>query len=465
MSLVDLGKRLLHASRAGDVDEVRVLMANGAPFTTDWLGTSPLHYAANQGHIPTAEVLLRAGISRDARTKVDRTPLHVACQEGHAAIVDLLLKHGADADARDMLKMSPLHWAVERGHDDCVKVLVNHGADQTIEDKFDRNAYQIAINNQRIDIAESLEAMPTKQSHDPITAITSLETVDDVMNEVTTETINLGDGLTVSASAAAAIPAIRRVTKTKSQKTSASAASSSQLSEQNSTSVLATLAALAEATAPLDTASLPTGVNASEALNWLQEHGITMVTDDGALITSALEGGSTLTLTEAGKLALNFVKNKGIKREHDEEEEEEIVEESEENVLDPSMITIVTGEDGDHQQMLMTVAADVHVDPQTHLDTEELHDDEPLQKRIKLEDLEEENVEEVAIDDNPEDFHSNIQLPSSSPRKLLKPTTKIVLKPARNFKMQPPKEKEPTVEAQVRKSTRKIIKKVIKDFE
>ncbi|KAJ8306705.1 hypothetical protein KUTeg_015746 [Tegillarca granosa] len=75
MSLVDLGKRLLDAAKRGETEE---------------LGTSPLHFSAQYGHIETAEVLLRAGISRDARTKVDRTPLHVAAQEGHVDIVELL---------------------------------------------------------------------------------------------------------------------------------------------------------------------------------------------------------------------------------------------------------------------------------------------------------------------------------------------------------------------------------------
>ena len=36
-SLVDLGKRLLEASRKGHADEVSMLMASGAPFTTDWV--------------------------------------------------------------------------------------------------------------------------------------------------------------------------------------------------------------------------------------------------------------------------------------------------------------------------------------------------------------------------------------------------------------------------------------------
>ena len=40
MSLVDLGKRLLEAAKVGQTDEVRTLMSNGAPFTTDWVGFS-----------------------------------------------------------------------------------------------------------------------------------------------------------------------------------------------------------------------------------------------------------------------------------------------------------------------------------------------------------------------------------------------------------------------------------------
>ena len=40
MSLVDLGKKLLEASRQGLEEEVKILMANGAPFTTDWVRLS-----------------------------------------------------------------------------------------------------------------------------------------------------------------------------------------------------------------------------------------------------------------------------------------------------------------------------------------------------------------------------------------------------------------------------------------
>uniref|UniRef100_A0A8C1LEI8 GA binding protein transcription factor subunit beta 1 n=1 Tax=Cyprinus carpio TaxID=7962 RepID=A0A8C1LEI8_CYPCA len=163
MSLVDLGKKLLEAARAGQDDEVRILMANGAPFTTDWLGTSPLHLSAQFGHYSTTEVLLRAGVSRDARTKVDRTPLHMAASEGHTRIVELLLKHGADVNAKDMLKMSALHWAVEHSHRDVVELLLRFGADVHAQSKFCKNALDIALDNSSHELAEILQVAMQNQ--------------------------------------------------------------------------------------------------------------------------------------------------------------------------------------------------------------------------------------------------------------------------------------------------------------
>ncbi|XP_063044444.1 GA-binding protein subunit beta-1 isoform X2 [Engraulis encrasicolus] len=163
MSLVDLGKKLLDAARSGQDDEVRILMANGAPFTTDWLGTSPLHLSAQYGHYSTTEVLLRAGVSRDARTKVDRTPLHMAASEGHASIVEVLLKHGADVNAKDMLKMTALHWAAEHGHREAVEVLIKYGADVHAQSKFCKNALDIALDNGNEELSEILQVAMQNQ--------------------------------------------------------------------------------------------------------------------------------------------------------------------------------------------------------------------------------------------------------------------------------------------------------------
>lgn len=41
MSIADLGKHLLEASKLGQADHVRLLLFNGAPFSTDWVN---LHF-------------------------------------------------------------------------------------------------------------------------------------------------------------------------------------------------------------------------------------------------------------------------------------------------------------------------------------------------------------------------------------------------------------------------------------
>lgn len=155
-SLVDLGKRLLEAAKNGDVDEVKSLMNNGAPFTTDWLGISPLHFAAMNGHFSSCEALLCAGISRDARTKVDRTPLHLAAQEGHADIVELLLRSGAEIGAKDMLQMTALHWAAERGHTPVVQMLMRFGADARVQNKFEMTPLDIADSKGHFDARDAM---------------------------------------------------------------------------------------------------------------------------------------------------------------------------------------------------------------------------------------------------------------------------------------------------------------------
>lgn len=101
--MVELGKRLLESAEKGDIHHVKELIGRGAPMTADWLGTSPLHKAALNGHYETAKILLSSGCSRDARTKVEKTALHLAASGGHPNVVELLLQTNAEVNCVDMV--------------------------------------------------------------------------------------------------------------------------------------------------------------------------------------------------------------------------------------------------------------------------------------------------------------------------------------------------------------------------
>lgn len=293
LSLVELGKRLLESAKKGDTDQVRALMSRGAPFTTDWLGISPLHYAAQYGHVETAEVLLRAGISRDARTKVERTPLHVAAQEGNTAVVELLLTSGAEVDSRDMLRMTPLHWAVERENVETISVLLSHGADPNCISKFNKTAFTIALDNGRDDILQILQS--TGRQGDP--------------------TLEPGESLALQQATLAATQSLAM------ELAQAPAAAHQEEVETTAAPSTPTTSATEEPPDPPPEkvfirqerkVTAPRKVireisSGQQTLQLLQAHGITMLpADESTLVASAVESGQTVVLTEAGRLALGL---------------------------------------------------------------------------------------------------------------------------------------------------------------
>ncbi|XP_014681310.1 PREDICTED: GA-binding protein subunit beta-1-like isoform X3 [Priapulus caudatus] len=378
MSLVDLGKRLLDASRRGDTEEVRVLMTNGAPFTTDWLGTSPLHMAAQYGHLETAEVLLRAGISRDARTKVDRTPLHVAAQQGHLEIVELLLQHGADVDAKDMIKMTPLHWAVDNENVPVIRMLLKNGADITALNKFDKTPLDIASDSGAMHIREILLDNATfhetiaEPEEVTIAEPSMVEVREDTEQPLTTMVSSRLTPIPIKTEKPSPKPA-SKIVLSPAMVTLASRArkknGSGDTVDQSSTSVLATLAALAEATAPLSSAT--SNASAADTLQWLQTHGITFVSTDStqAQLSAALND-------EAGKLALRWAK-----------------EQSESKELKNSISLNRSPGQADSERQLYTIVTDQTTDESAPLVVSVANcEDELHAKKVNSEDLTEEIV-------------------------------------------------------------------------
>ncbi|KAH8365926.1 hypothetical protein KR093_007393 [Drosophila rubida] len=163
-TVVDLGKQLLQCARDSDVAGVKTALAHGAPFASDWLGMSALHFAAMNNQLEICEILLQGGINMDAKTKVDRTPLHLACYYGHERIVSLLLALKCAVNARDMLRMTPLHWAVEKRHKSIVRMLLKCQADVTLISKFGKTPVALAVLTEQADILAELEAARQSQA-------------------------------------------------------------------------------------------------------------------------------------------------------------------------------------------------------------------------------------------------------------------------------------------------------------
>lgn len=289
VSIMDLGRLLLDAAKEGNTKRVYELMLKGAPFTTDWLGTTPLHFAAKNNHFDTCQVLLRGGLSKDARTKVDRTPLHLAVFEENVEIVELLLQHKCDPNAKDMLKMSSLHWAVEKENVKLVELLLKSGADTTIESKFGKTPVTMAVQkgnstlvNLLLDPRYSQEMIRQSETATKSIKPESFERPEEIIDD---SDIVIDEDGNITSPRGSPIPHTDDL-----------------IEEDDGISV-------SEMINQMDDRPPASPGIESIGLKVLKEHGIQMLPqDDTNIIQNALESGCKLVLSEAGKLVLRNAK-------------------------------------------------------------------------------------------------------------------------------------------------------------
>jgi len=101
----------------------RLLDAGADPEQRNNYGWAPLHHAIrpSSANLDMIEILVRHGANVDVTDRHLRTPLHRAAQFGHVEAVRLLLRLGADPGARDENGWTPLDRA--RAHPTIVEIL------------------------------------------------------------------------------------------------------------------------------------------------------------------------------------------------------------------------------------------------------------------------------------------------------------------------------------------------------
>jgi uncharacterized protein len=87
---------------------------------------TPLMYAAREGHIDVARMLLAAGANVNEVDKNDISPLFMAISNNHIAMARFLIEKGADINAKDWYGRTPLFAAVEIRNVDLHYVTFQH---------------------------------------------------------------------------------------------------------------------------------------------------------------------------------------------------------------------------------------------------------------------------------------------------------------------------------------------------
>ena len=124
------------AAARGDRDAVKALLKNAADVNAaQGDGMTALHWAAMNGDVDLAQMLIVAGANVKATTRLGSyTPLYLASQQGQGAIIQALIKAGGDVKAGTPNGTTPLMVAAASGELDAVKVLVDAGSDVNAKD-------------------------------------------------------------------------------------------------------------------------------------------------------------------------------------------------------------------------------------------------------------------------------------------------------------------------------------------
>ncbi|XP_066111683.1 histone-lysine N-methyltransferase EHMT1 isoform X8 [Saccopteryx bilineata] len=151
----------LHAAaEAGHVDICHMLIQAGANIDTcSEDQRTPLMEAAENNHLDAVKYLIKAGALVDPKDAEGSTCLHLAAKKGHYDVVQYLLSNGQmDVNCQDDGGWTPMIWATEYKHVDLVKLLLSKGSDINIRDNEENICLHWAAFSGCVDIAEILLA-------------------------------------------------------------------------------------------------------------------------------------------------------------------------------------------------------------------------------------------------------------------------------------------------------------------
>jgi ankyrin repeat protein len=165
---------LMTAARSGNVEAAKVLLEHGAKVDAreSWHGQTALMWAVSEQHPEMVKELVARGADVNAVSNVNKwerqntseprekwlplgglTPLLFAAREGCVSCAGILIEKGAKVDTTDPDGISPVVMATINGHYDAAVFLLSKGADPNLADRTGRTALFSAVDFHTIPVS------------------------------------------------------------------------------------------------------------------------------------------------------------------------------------------------------------------------------------------------------------------------------------------------------------------------
>lgn len=125
LSPAERDKQLILAARAGNLEQVKQLLAQGASVTTrDDSGATALIAAAYRNQVAIAELLIKAGADVNVQDNTKQSAYLIPTADGYVELLRLTLRSGANVHSTDSYNGTGLIRAADRGHVEVIRELL-----------------------------------------------------------------------------------------------------------------------------------------------------------------------------------------------------------------------------------------------------------------------------------------------------------------------------------------------------
>lgn len=156
------------ACHYGHTDITMLLYRYGAKSTPNPEGLYPLHIVAREGHVDLCRILSQEKENLDVVDKYSMwTPIFWAASDGNVDCARILLDAGCKVNVKDENGKTALYYAAWEGKMDCVELLINAGCElETVEDATMQDTSEAPSDENMDDL--DIDTIPTLSLPPPI---------------------------------------------------------------------------------------------------------------------------------------------------------------------------------------------------------------------------------------------------------------------------------------------------------